>query len=320
MASVSSTRRQLLKSFAAAVVGLAIAGPAAYSWADEPLCGRVYLVNTQNELLRLRRTAQLLELLDDRSTNANRMIQIRERMPISGMAAGETFIGIDFRPATGVLYGVGRIGTDAVGQLYTVDFTSAVATPVGARTIPLVGSGFGVDFNPVPDLLRIVSDTGQNMRIRPGDGTVAGTDTPLAYPAAGDPNATRTARVVAVAYTNPDVESPTTQTNTVLHDIDVNRAADPDRAGDVLAIQVPPNGGVLNTVGSLRLDADDLTSFDIGPDNEALAAIRPTGSQFSSLYFIDLPSGAATKLGRIGKGEQVVGLAIMLGPQCFATP
>src|SRR5262245_21947301 len=204
MVSVSSTRRHLLRSFAAAVVGLAIAGPAAWSWADEPTCGRVYLVTTQNELLRLRRTAQLLELLDDRATNANRMIQIRDRMPLSGLASGETFIGIDFRPATGVLYGVGRVGTDNVGQLYTVDVNTAVATPVGARAIPLTGSGFGVDFNPVPDLLRIVSDTGQNMRIRPGDGTVAGTDTPLAYPAAGDPNATRTARVVAIAYTNPD--------------------------------------------------------------------------------------------------------------------
>jgi hypothetical protein len=46
--------------------------------------------------------------------------------------------------------------------------------------------------------------------------------------------------VVAVAYTNPDGDL---QTNTVLHDIDVNRAAEADRDGDVLAIQVPPNGG-----------------------------------------------------------------------------
>jgi hypothetical protein len=108
-------------------------------------------------------------------------------------------------------------------------------------------------------------------RVRPVDGTVAGTDTNLAYPAAGDPNSTRTPRVVAVAYTNPDVDL---QTNTVLHDLDVNRAADADpRIGDVLAIQVPPNGGVLNTVGRLGIDADDFAAFDIGPDNEALAAI-----------------------------------------------
>ncbi len=189
--------------------------------------------------------------------------------------------------------------------------TNGLATPVGARTIPLAGVAFGVDFNPVPDLLRIVSDTGQNIRVRPDDGIVAGTDTPLAYPAMGDPNATRTARVVAVAYTKPDTDP---QTNTVLHDIDANRAADPDRGADVLAIQVPPNTGVLNTVGSLGVDTDDFAAFDIGPDNDALAALRPVGSAFSRLYFIDLPSGSAHDLGQIGSGELIVGLSIQQAP------
>ena len=123
--------------------------------------------------------------------------------------------------------------------------------------------------------------------------------------------------MVAVAYTNPD-RDPTT--NTVLHDLDVNRAGDPNADGDVLALQVPPNGGVLNTVGRLGVDGDDLTAFDIGPNNEALAAMRPVGSPFSRLYFIDLPSGDAIDLGRIGSGELVAGLAIEVGPQCDATP
>jgi Domain of unknown function (DUF4394) len=102
---------------------------------------------------------------------------------------------------------------------------------------------------------------------------------------------------VAVAYTNPDTDL---QTNTVLHDLDVNRAADadPGRVGDVLAIQVPPNGGVLNTVGRLGIDADDFAASDIGPDNEALAAILLVGSEASRLYFVDLASGDATDLGR----------------------
>jgi hypothetical protein len=106
----------------------------------------------------------------------------------------------------------------------------------------------------------------------------------------------------------------------VLHDLDVNRAADVDpRIGDVLAIQVPPNGGVLNTVGRLGIDADDLAAFDIGPDNEALAAILLVGSEFSRLYFIDLATGDASDLGQIGRGELIVGLAIQLGPACSAS-
>jgi hypothetical protein len=285
----------------------------AWSWATDSGCGRVYLTNTQNELLRLHRTAEIFERVAEFFDGRPGIVTIRERRALVGLADGETLIGIDFRPATGVLYGVGRIGGTGNGQLYTIDLETGQVTPVGPRAIPLAGVAFGVDFNPVPDLLRIVSDTGQNIRIRPVDGSVAGTDTNLAYPAMGDPNAGRAARVVAVAYTNPDVDA---QTNTVLHDLDVNRAADPDRDGDVLAIQVPPNGGVLNTVGNLGVDADDLAAFDIGPDNEALAALRPAGSPFSRLYFVDLPSGSATDLGRIGKGELVSGLAIQLGPLC----
>ena len=300
-------------SVTAVLLGLAALAHPAWAWATDSGCGRVYLANTQNELLRLRSTAEIFEAVAEFGGGRNRSVAIRDRTFISGLADGETLVGIDFRPATGVLYAVGRIGGSGVGQLYTIDLKSAHATAVGTRTIPLAGKAFGVDFNPVPDLLRIVSDAGQNIRVRPVDGIVVGTDTNLAYPAVGDPNATRLARVVAVAYTNPDANA---QTNTVLHDIDVNRAADADRDGDVLAIQVPPNGGVLNTVGSLGIDADDLVAFDIGPDNEALAAILRVGSAASQLYFIDLPSGDAVDLGRIGKGELIVGLAIQLGPQC----
>ena len=50
-------------------------------------------------------------------------------MSIAGLADGEMLIGIDFRPANGVLYGVGRIGSDPVGQLYTIDVSSGAATP-----------------------------------------------------------------------------------------------------------------------------------------------------------------------------------------------
>ena len=280
-------------------------------------CGRVYVVNADNELLKLQRSAQILAREGDIDRDLNRRLAIRSRAPITGLADGERLIGVDFRPSNGLLYGVGRLGDDPMspGQLYTIDVSSGLATAVGARLVPLNGNTFGVDFNPVPDLLRIVSDLGQNIRIRPLDGTVAGTDTNLAYPAVGDPNSTRIPRVVAVAYTNPDTDL---QTNTVLHDLDVNRTADadPSRVGDVLAIQVPPNGGVLNTVGRLGIDADDFAAFDIGPDNEALAAILPVGSQFSRLYFIDLTSGDATDLGQIGRGEMIVGLAIQVGPVC----
>ena len=315
---LSPGRRFYLTALCAALVGLAPTLVPASADADST-CGQVYLVNTQNELLLLRRAADYYEDLGQRPAQPPRA-HIRSRKSIGGLAANEVLVGIDFRPATGVLYGVGRIANGGNGQLYTIDIDSGLATAVNMavpRQIPLNGMAFGVDFNPVPDLLRIVSDTGQNMRVRPADSIVAGTDTMLAYPAMGDPNAGRMPRVVAVAYTNSDRDP---QTNTVLHDLDVNRAGDPNADGDVLAIQVPPNGGVVNTVGRLGVDAGDFASFDIGPNNEALAAIQPVGSPFSRLYFIDLPSGNAVDLGQIGTGELIAGLGIEVGPQCDPTP
>jgi hypothetical protein len=84
----------------------------------------------------------------------------------------------------------------------------------------------------------------------------------------------------------------------------------------VLTAQVPPNLGMLNTIGNLGVDTDDFAAFDIGPDNDALAALRPAGTAFSRLYVVDLPSGRARNLGQIGSGELITGLAIQVGPNC----
>jgi hypothetical protein len=127
----------------------------------------VYVVNADNELLRLRRSAELLAREGADERDRNRRLAIRARKTITGLADGESLIGVDFRPSNGLLYGVGRIGADpaSLGQLYTIDVDSGLATAVGSRLIPLNGNAFGVDFNPVPDLLRIVSDLGQNIRV-----------------------------------------------------------------------------------------------------------------------------------------------------------
>ena len=52
---------------------------------------------------------------------------------ISGMQPGEALLAIDFRPATGQLYGLG-----STSRLYTIDSTSGAATAIGA------GFGYGV--------------------------------------------------------------------------------------------------------------------------------------------------------------------------------
>ena len=86
--------------------------------------------------------------------------QLREIGVVSPLQAPDTsLVGIDFRVQDGQLYGVGN-----AGGIYTIDRTTAAATLVSQLTVPLNGAFFGVDFNPAADRLRIISDTGQNLR------------------------------------------------------------------------------------------------------------------------------------------------------------
>src|SRR5215475_13471661 len=94
---------------------------------------------------------------------------------ITGLQAGEVLLGIDRRPASGLLYGLG-----STSRLYTINTTTGLATEVGASPFApaLTGTSFGFDFNPVPDRIRIVSTDTTNFRLNPNTGALAGTDTP----------------------------------------------------------------------------------------------------------------------------------------------
>jgi hypothetical protein len=229
---------------------------------------------------------------------------IGSNVAITGLGAGENLLGIDRRPATGILYGLG-----SSSRLYTINTTTGLATAVGATPFSpaLSGTAFGFDFNPVPDRIRVTSTDTSNFRLNPNDGTVAGTDTSLSY-VLGDSGAGLAARVVGSAYTN-NVNGTAV---TTLFGIDSNR--------DVLVIQggingVPsPNGGGLTTIGSLGFNTSDLVGFDIsGISGVAFASlVAPTGGA-AQLFTIDLPTGAATLVGTIGTGLTLTGLAAGVG-------
>ena len=241
--------------------------------------GTTYALNTSGEILGF-----------DLSTPS----QIDSRVAVSGLDEGESLVGIDFRPATGDLYGVG-----SNSQLYIIDPASGVATLVAPLSVALQGTVFGVDFNPSADALRVVSDFSQNLRvnIETGETTVDGT---LAY-AAGDPNAGVAPIVVDAAYNNnlPDVEE------TELYDFDL-------ATGNYVQ-QNPPNDGVLNTVGPLSSGFTALTGYDItslsGAD-QGFAAIQTAEELPSVLYGVNVESGALSQIGTIGQGEYVSDLAI----------
>ncbi|MFW0717131.1 DUF4394 domain-containing protein [Pedobacter sp. N23S346] len=216
--------------------------------------------------------------------NAKNPSTITSTVNISGLQTGETILGIDFRPATGQLYGLG-----STSRLYVIDQRTGVARSISSTPfIPaLSGTSAGFDFNPTVDRIRVVTNTGQNLRLNPETGSVAATD--------GVINGVINARVSDVAYTQNRAGA----TATVLFDIDA--------ATDKLYKQDPPNDGKLVEVGNLGFDVDEMGGFDINPDGTAaLAALKVGG--ISSLYTIDINSGKAAKVGNLP--VNITGLAI----------
>jgi len=213
---------------------------------------------------------------------------------ITGLGAGEFLVAIDRRPATGQLYGLG-----SASHLFIINTVTSAATQVGSSgAFTLSGTAFGFDFNPTVDRIRVTTTTTQNLRLNPNDGMLAATDSALAY-ATGDANFGATPRIVGSAYTNNFSAAITT----TLYDIDSNL--------DILATQIPPNNGVLNTVGALGVNTSDLVGFDIsGLTGTAFASLTAPGAATSSLFTVNLATGAGTLVGTIGASVALLDIAV----------
>lgn len=219
---------------------------------------------------------------------------------LSGMAAGERAIGIDFRPATGELFALG-----SQNNLYTINPGTGVASRVGSGfSDSLNGSSFGFDFNPTIDRIRVVSDADQNLVLNPitGGSTLV---TDLFY-RAGDVNEGADPNVVGSAYTNSVMGATTTQ----LYGIDTGL--------DILVRQDNSNG-TLDTVGMLGVDLTDVVGFDIdGSTNRAYAAVQDIALGRSTFWSINLDTGEATQIDEIGGGALVGSIAIVPAPASSA--
>ncbi len=250
------------------------------------------------------RSLKVIGLTDD-----GKLVRFRTSSPrrttdigyVSGLAANDTaLVGIDFRVQDGKLYGVGN-----GGGVYTIDTTTAAATLVNTLTVPLMGTFFGVDFNPAADRLRIISDMGQNLAHNVNAGGVTLSNGTLTYtppPAAAVP----AAGVSGAAYTNNDLNQPATATT--LFDLDT--------AMDQVVIQSPPGNGILVATGKLGFDAGPNAGFDIysrlvggvTAANHAFASLMVGGK--SAFYRIHLTTGRAILLGSFR--EIVVDIALPL--------
>lgn len=229
--------------------------------------------------------------------------QARVLSRVSGLVGDNQLVGIDYRVQDGKLYGVGNSG-----GIYTLRPFTGKATKVSQLSVALDGRRFGVDFNPAADRLRIVSDTGQNLRHDVNSGGVTTVDGPLAYPATTTTPAVPGAGVTAAAYTNNDLD---VSTSTTLFDIDTML--------DQVVIQSPANSGQLAATGKLLVDSGSKAGLDIysrlndagrTTGVSAFAVLRVDEGQ--RLYSIRLLNGAATELGVFKDGQRVVDLALPL--------
>jgi Domain of unknown function (DUF4394) len=240
-------------------------------------------------------------------------------IPVTGLFAGQTLVGIDVRPANGGLYALGVDAAADTATLYTISPLTGVATIVGtidftALAVDLPGSGYGFDFNPVVDRIRVTTDTGLNFRINPNNGSLAGKD-PDITPAGSE--------ISGVAYTNNETNVAFNGGVTTLYTL--------DSLSDQLMIQGfqgmggGPNGGVQTAVGLVGVDFST-ASFDIPPGVDTLASGFPVpsgsglalltfGGGTTQLWSIDLVTGFGTPIGDFLDGiTPASGLAILNPP------
>ncbi|GAB3576274.1 hypothetical protein GCM10027345_12610 [Hymenobacter daeguensis] len=244
---------------------------------------------------------------------------IRTSVGLSGVAATQTLVGLDIRPATNTLYALGYdaalAAPGANAQVYSVNSVTGVATAVGAAVRLELGTGkVGFDFNPTVDRIRVTSSNRANYRLNPIDGTISATDTNLAY-ATTDANANATPNIGAVAYTNSVAGTTATATTLYNYDLSLN----------ILTTQNPPNNGTLNTVGATGIMANATASsldLDIyspaAGTNTAYLVANPGTTANTNFYTVNLTTGATTLVGTIGNGLAARDIAVA-GPAGVVT-
>jgi hypothetical protein len=197
---------------------------------------------------------------------------------ITGLLVDEKFVGIDYRlrnstERSGQLYGLTN-----KANLYTINPETGAAILVNtlkaatdSTFINLEGTAFAVDFNPAADRLRVISNTGQSLRINVDTGDTIRD---------GDIKGIAGAIISAAAYSN-SFKTSVVGLATELFDL--------DQTNQIVVKQDPPNTGTLNRIGGLGINLGLDNGFDIaGGDNGYALATVANASGPSVLYRVDL--------------------------------
>jgi len=201
---------------------------------------------------------------------------------ITGLNAGDRFVGIDTRPSNGLIYGV-----TLSNRIYTVNELTGAASFVAALSSNVVQGnlGYGIDFNPVADAgtgasLRLISSAGGNFAVNATTGVV------------GNAANTIAAGYTAVAYSNSVVNQAAAPASTALYYIDSNN----DTLSSASSLFNTPT---ITTIGALGIDVLRANGFELLANGQAFAALNvDAGSSLTTgLYGISLANGQASLLG-----------------------
>jgi len=225
---------------------------------------------------------------------------ISTNVAISGLRANETIRGIDFRPLTGGLFGLG-----SSSRLYLINPTTgnAVAVDPAGFTPMLSGTNFGFDFNPTIDRIRVVGNDDQNTVLNPGTG--AGTAATGVFYAPGDPNSGANASIVGSAYDRNFVGGVTSQ----LYGIDSNLG---------ILVKQANSAGTLTTVGALGTDFGNDVGFDITAGGTAYVTNRLSFAPQTHFFTVNLLTGQTSLAGIVGDSLSLDAIAATPAPGSLA--
>lgn len=207
--------------------------------------------------------------------------------PVIGLDQGEKLLGIDVRPATGGLYAVSNLS-----KIYTLvpEDLTIEAVYESTSSILLDGKDFGVDFNPVVDRMRIVSQqSGQSLAVNVDTGVAVANGSAF-YSVAGD------AAIVGSAYTNNFAGA----TTTVLYGL--------DQGNDSLVTQNTATGQ-LTIVGDTGRDIRRFVGLDIHDEETTATAVVQNRVSAGIVVSIDLATGETTKIGKIPFFTRIRGIS-----------
>ncbi len=216
----------------------------------------------------------------------------RAAAPVRVTGTDGRLVGIDQRPANGMLYGLTERG-----QIVTIDPASGRATQVARLSETFESGGRAVvDFNPAADRLRVMGLSGTSLRVNVETGQAI-RDGSLKY--ANADLAGATPRITAGAYTNSVAGTTATMLLTL------------DTLLGNLNVQNPPNDGVQAPRARVSQGLPAGTAFDILADGQG----GNTGFLLAggALHRLNLESGEVTTLGPVAGlgGVELLDVAAM---------